>query len=1702
MCVVVNDYERLWADETKQYARNLLDERRRGGLARMRLEPLRLHPEHARFGTVWENIVAANFAHLAAKLVTSYRLLHGESMLIESESLLSIPQEEGELEAYGTCECRKCNPTKAQIGPWVVTDPVKLNRFPTRKIIEKCFKADQTTPARRIARIRDKVDNLIQLRQTDHYKANPASFNVHLRIKDDPDLRDYFHGDSGSGGQDDPRLSKDLRAAKAIDAVIEADRFIDGRKKDDPASGAHVPGAQYHYLTLAQASQLVTDNPGSHGSCDGWVKMAAGTARCAYWQRCIRMCLCTNPKSTKQETFVSNRSEELCRVEEYRDRRGQVKFRKEWVTRPRQGNLLESDRHQAGLWIPADSMAAYLADGGELPRPGWPDDDDIAMEEPEGPRHPPPPAPAATVTQPIAGCTSKSPPTGPAQHSVPTGAAKPLVAGCASKSPPSGPSPPPGDKDDPGFDDANHPQQGGTWKLPEPDVPLASAGVTNLLDQMDQHMEQLDLVHQDLPDQVDQDVAPPPPQNEDTSGRSPSAALGAPFVPPTGKETAGTQRKAPPPPADPVSPRAPMCEYEELGEGCTMGSTIMYQDKWYCDEHAVVRSTMEQSARESCGGQGPECHWHEAPSSEEPGSEAEIDVHPEGDVGDPEEFQQPAKAVGDSLSVEHKSMESPGGEQNQKDKKFIQNAFESLQNTDSTPNDAGTPCEFVQNGKSCSQTAEKYLHRFTFTGIDLPRWYCREHARIVQQYHSATSWSKQEVIQAEVEADVPAAASSSSVPAPTGAARRPSETGFSLQNLLLPPVGNSAGEAKRSAKQFKEAEEGKGLGKGGVQSQTAAIDHPAHFTKWQAELWARARRRQDPATRSGRVVDMSLLTDHRAQHLFREVTGDGGEGRNSDRYESPEELLQNEPVRFKNAMIRYDMLNAFCYGLRGNKAFAIPSGHWDDDIPKGGGRHDYFAILTSWQPGWSAWDTWCQFNGSDEIVWWRWNPRGGPSKKGKYDYERNRTAGFAQNDTKFNKKHAWKVLATLDTARGTAKQDKMNRDWLGMFAPGNYQADGETLRPHRYKGQENATKWLTSLIAGWTNDGPRGNPIESLLGICRLTVGGLPAIRRFEQKGDMDKSNIGIRAVEIRCNSARTAILQLAIYDCLSKDLCINMDLTPEEVAEGRLPDNRPWMSLDPAVPPKLWPVESLFYRDEKMVEGEPPVPTGTAGGSSGPRPDPGSGRPNSKRSPGPHPAQTTPEEGQMAETPGPVQADVTAYGKLEPSTRRPDQTETRSSQSQRGGTSQTAPAPKGAAISGRDQVFVHSPSVKELEKLKVAIGVARADSRKWMEGYSKLIMKIARGFESTNGRSNRKWSGLTIRSAGFGWLLIKDVAASLVRNRDMQHHIRKSTVSTVSVNRSSATWEVELHESILRHLPSLNEHYNGEFRWETAYCPAWLIGRPAEHAALVSEPSIRILQGHWLTMKPFLRPKRQGDWQGPRVLPTQLYREYDPRAEFPSKENWAEFSEQRLGTHNPYTSAEGCPLYLSHGCRGKEWQTPDQVVEAIIRSSGTGELLAAPPGGEGPPRCFVHWTGLDAVLSYRQIDEVYIIVKTTRFPSDINLFEVSQHGRGIDGQSRPTGIYLTGDIKDLMLRNALFVAKKHIHRVVELLKESKEVVEAAGLTFKTLNNHPEILKLLKERGKIQQNFCFREDDNNTWWQTGSTLLSGNRKKPAANGGW
>lgn len=56
------------------------------------------------------------------------------------------------------------------------------------------------------------MGNLLKIRQEARYRADPSEFDVHERIKRDKDLRDFFYGDSGSAGQDDPRISESARA--------------------------------------------------------------------------------------------------------------------------------------------------------------------------------------------------------------------------------------------------------------------------------------------------------------------------------------------------------------------------------------------------------------------------------------------------------------------------------------------------------------------------------------------------------------------------------------------------------------------------------------------------------------------------------------------------------------------------------------------------------------------------------------------------------------------------------------------------------------------------------------------------------------------------------------------------------------------------------------------------------------------------------------------------------------------------------------------------------------------------------------------------------------------------------------------------------------------------------------------------------------------------------------------------------------------------------------------------------------------------------------------------------------------------------------------------------------------------------------------------------------------------------------------------
>lgn len=71
----------------------------------MRFAPLRQHTEYERYGAIWGHQIAGGLAHLAIKLVSNFRLMWGETPLLTIESELSEPQQDGELEAYGTCEC-------------------------------------------------------------------------------------------------------------------------------------------------------------------------------------------------------------------------------------------------------------------------------------------------------------------------------------------------------------------------------------------------------------------------------------------------------------------------------------------------------------------------------------------------------------------------------------------------------------------------------------------------------------------------------------------------------------------------------------------------------------------------------------------------------------------------------------------------------------------------------------------------------------------------------------------------------------------------------------------------------------------------------------------------------------------------------------------------------------------------------------------------------------------------------------------------------------------------------------------------------------------------------------------------------------------------------------------------------------------------------------------------------------------------------------------------------------------------------------------------------------------------------------------------------------------------------------------------------------------------------------------------------------
>lgn len=52
----------------------------------------------------------------------------GECPLVTMESELSEPQQDGEVEAYGTCDCRRCRGARA------VTQPVRLARFPAPRM--------------------------------------------------------------------------------------------------------------------------------------------------------------------------------------------------------------------------------------------------------------------------------------------------------------------------------------------------------------------------------------------------------------------------------------------------------------------------------------------------------------------------------------------------------------------------------------------------------------------------------------------------------------------------------------------------------------------------------------------------------------------------------------------------------------------------------------------------------------------------------------------------------------------------------------------------------------------------------------------------------------------------------------------------------------------------------------------------------------------------------------------------------------------------------------------------------------------------------------------------------------------------------------------------------------------------------------------------------------------------------------------------------------------------------------------------------------------------------------------------------------------------------------------------------------------------------------------------------------------------------
>ena len=75
-----------------------------------------------------------------------------------------------------------------------------------------------------------------------------------------------------------------------------------------------------------------------------------------------------------------------------------------------------------------------------------------------------------------------------------------------------------------------------------------------------------------------------------------------------------------------------------------------------------------------------------------------------------------------------------------------------------------------------------------------------------------------------------------------------------------------------------------------------------------------------------------------------------------------------------------------------------------------------------------------------------------------------------------------------------------------------------------------------------------------------------------------------------------------------------------------------------------------------------------------------------------------------------------------------------------------------------------------------------------------------------------------------------------------------------------------------------------------------------------------------------------------------------------------------------------------------------------------------------------------EAMLTYRDSDEVYIIIISESLPADCSVFEVSQYGANEDRSARLTGVYLTADVDHLWSLGPLFIRKQDMGAAVEHL--------------------------------------------------------------------